>query len=72
MSDQGLRDSDRLEPVAGRDGVWLQDTDTNLMVINGVMVTDRLRVEDLRRVWHERVMQAGGGERYHRFRKSIV
>ncbi|MEM9597122.1 MAG: WS/DGAT domain-containing protein [Acidobacteriota bacterium] len=72
MSDQGLRDSDRLEPVAGRDGVWLQDTDTNLMVINGVMVTDRLRVEDLRRVWHERVMQAGGGDRYHRFRKSIV
>lgn len=61
-----------LEPVAERDGVWLQDRETNLMVINSVLVTDRLGVEDLRRVWNERVMEKDGGEPYARFRRMVV
>lgn len=62
----------RREPVAGRDGVWLQDSSTNLMVINAVFTVDRLDRETFRDLWDERVMQAGGGERFDRFTRRIV
>lgn len=60
------------EPVAGRDGVWLQDSATNLMVINSVFTVDRLDRETLRDLWDERVMRAGGGERFARFARRVV
>lgn len=60
------------EPVAGRDGVWLQDAPHNLMVINSVFTVDRLEREVLRDLWDERVMKAGGGSRYARFSRKIV
>ena len=31
--------------VAPNDAIWLQDTPTNLMVINGVLITDRLDLD---------------------------
>jgi len=58
--------------VAGRDGVWLQDSPNNLMVINAVLTTDRLDVETLRQLWTERVLEADGGERYPRFGRRLV
>lgn len=63
---------EELEPVAERDEVWLQDMDSNLMVINSVIVLDRIDVDDLKRVWMERVMKCDGGERYARFRRMVV
>ncbi len=59
------------EPVAGRDAVWLQDSATNLMVINGVFITDRIDLATVRRTFQERVIEADGGRRYARFRRRI-
>ncbi len=61
-----------LERIAGRDGVWLQDSPTNLMVINSVITLDRIDLETLRELWQKRVMTAGGGRRYARFKKRVV
>ncbi|MEM9293138.1 MAG: WS/DGAT domain-containing protein [Acidobacteriota bacterium] len=57
--------------VTGNDGIWLQDTATNLMVINAIYVLDAIDIETLRQVWDERVMQAGEGETYPRFRMRL-
>lgn len=43
------------QPVSPNDAMWLQDTATNLMVINAVVVLDRLDLEALRAAWRERV-----------------
>ncbi|MDA8018899.1 MAG: WS/DGAT domain-containing protein [Thermoanaerobaculia bacterium] len=61
-----------LEPVAERDGVWLQDRESNLMVINSVLTTDQMTIEDLRHVFLERVVQFDSGVPYGRFRRMIV
>ena len=45
-----------LGAVHPRDGVWLQDSAANLMVINSVMTFDRRDVDTLRRVWVDGVM----------------
>ena len=55
-----------------QDGMWLQDTPENLMVVNAAYTLDRIDVETLRRLWQERVMEAGSGERYPRFSKRVV
>ena len=36
------------EPITANDAIWLQDSDTNLMVINAVIITDHLDVATLR------------------------
>lgn len=61
-----------LEPVAGADAVWLQDSPTNLMVINAVFVTDRLDLATFRRIFGERVLDLEEGRRYARFRRRIA
>ena len=61
-----------LESVAGADGVWLQDSSVNLMVINAVFTVDRIDRDTLLELWDRRVMQADGGRRYPRFKKRIV
>lgn len=66
-----------LERVAGADGVWLQDSPENLMVINSVFTLDAIDLETLRALWEERVMQVrlpqpGGGRRYPRFTQRVV
>ncbi len=58
--------------VEGRDGVWLQDSPANLMVINAVYTLDSIDLEALRRLWDERVMQAGDGQRYPRLKRRVV
>jgi WS/DGAT/MGAT family acyltransferase len=68
----GVVPHSELEPVAERDGVWLQDRETNLMVINSVLTTDKMDIDDLRRLWNERVMDREGGVPYARFRRMIV
>ena len=62
----------RRRRVAGRDGVWLQDSSANLMVIQSVFAVDRIALETFRQLWIERVMEAGGGRRYPRFTQRVV
>ncbi|MBK7349985.1 MAG: DUF1298 domain-containing protein [Gemmatimonadetes bacterium] len=59
------------EPVAGNDAIWLQDSATNLMVINAVITTDRLDVATLREAFRVRVIEAEGGRRYDRFHQRV-
>jgi WS/DGAT/MGAT family acyltransferase len=58
--------------VAGRDAIWLQDTASNLMVINAVFITDRVGVEQVRDAFQRRLLDAGGGHAYARFRHRVV
>lgn len=60
------------ERVGGNDAVWLQDTSTNLMVINGVFITDRIDIATFRETFQRRVIDAAGGTRYSRFRDRVV
>ncbi len=58
--------------VKGYDAIWLQDSATNLMVINAVVIMDRLDLATLRDTFRVRVLEADGGRRYARFRQRIV
>jgi WS/DGAT/MGAT family acyltransferase len=60
------------ERVAGHDAIWLQDAATNLMVINGVFITDRIDLATFRETFQGRVIDAGGGEQYARFRDRVI
>ncbi len=61
-----------LRPVDSADAVWLQDSATNLMVINSILVLDRLDLATFRRAFAERVLGSGEGNRYPRFRQRIA
>jgi WS/DGAT/MGAT family acyltransferase len=61
-----------LTRVAGRDAVWLQDSATNLMVINGVLITDRINLETLRSTFQRRVLDVDGGQRFARFMHRVT
>ena len=58
--------------VAGRDAIWLQDNASNLMVINAVFITDRVGVDEVRDAFQRRLLDAGGGRTYARFRQRVV
>lgn len=57
-------------PVAPNDAIWLQDTATNPMVINGVFVTDRIDLDTFRKLFLERVVNESTGK-YARFRQKV-
>jgi diacylglycerol O-acyltransferase / wax synthase len=58
-------------PVAPNDAIWLQDSATNLMVINGIFSTDRIDVATVRDTFRRRVIEASGNQ-YDRFRQRVV
>jgi hypothetical protein len=60
-----------LEPMAGADGFWLQDSATNLMVINSVLTMDRIGLDEIRGLWQDRVVAAGRGSRFPRFTRRV-
>ena len=60
------------ERIASNDGIWLQDSATNLMVINSVIVTDRLDLETLRRTFQRRVFEGPEPGRFERLRCRIT
>ena len=60
------------ERVASNDAMWLQDTATNLMVINAVFTTDHMDVATFREVFRQRVIEVDGRARFARFRRRIV
>jgi WS/DGAT/MGAT family acyltransferase len=57
-------------PVAPHDAIWLQDSATNLMVINGVFTSDRIDLATVRELFQRRVIQEAGG-RYARFTRRV-
>jgi WS/DGAT/MGAT family acyltransferase len=59
-------------PVAAADAVWLQESATNRMIINGLYTVDRMDLDTLRRLFVERVLAAEGGERWPRFTLRVV
>ena len=60
------------ELVSSNDAIWLQDSDTNLMVINAVIITDQLDVVTLRKTFQERIFEGPEGERFERLRCRII
>lgn len=58
------------QPVAPNDAIWLQDTATNPMVINGVFITDRIDLATFRQLFLERIVNYSDG-RYARFRRKV-
>lgn len=58
--------------VAARDAIWLQDNASNLMVINAVFITDRLSVDQVRDAFRRRLLEAGEGRTYARFRHRVA
>ena len=55
--------------VADRDGVWLQESPRNRMLINTVFTFDRMELEELRELWQSRIMASG---RFPRFKRRVV
>jgi diacylglycerol O-acyltransferase / wax synthase len=62
----------RLEAVQPSDAVWLQDSPTNMMVINAVYTTDHVDLDTARAIFQERVLDKDGGRAFPRFRKRVV
>jgi len=62
----------RREPVAGNDAIWLQDSPSNLMVINAVFTTDRIEIDAVRRAFQTRVLEGEAGRRYFRLTQRVV
>ena len=60
------------EPIAASDAIWLQDSDTNLMVINAILITDRLDPETLRAVFQARIFEGPDPGRFERLRCRIT
>ena len=60
------------EPITANDAIWLQDSDTNLMVINAVIITDHLDVATLRKAFQERIFEGSDPARFERFRCRIT
>lgn len=59
-------------PVAAADAMWLQESETNRMIIHGLYTLDRMDVDTLRRLFVERVLAAEGGARWPRFILRVI
>ena len=60
------------EPVAANDAIWLQDTATNPMVINAVLITDSLDPHALRDAFRRRILEGPEAGRFERLRCRIT
>jgi len=56
------------ERITPNDAIWLQDSATNLMVINAVITTDHLDVRTLRTTFQQRIFEGQDAESFERFR----
>jgi WS/DGAT/MGAT family acyltransferase len=61
-----------VQRIASSDAIWLQDSATNLMVINAVIITDRLDPRTLRRAFRRRVFEGPDPARFERLRCRIA
>ena len=60
------------ERIASHDAIWLQDSTTNLMVINAVIITDRLDLATLRQAFQRRIFEGPEAVRFERLRCRIT
>ncbi len=60
------------EPLAPNDAIWLQDSATNLMVINAIIITDRLDHHTLRSAFQQRIFEGPDATRFERLRCRIT
>jgi WS/DGAT/MGAT family acyltransferase len=60
------------ERIASNDAIWLQDSDSNLMVINAVIITEPVTLTCLRETFQKRVLEPEGSSRFERFRCHIT
>ncbi len=60
------------ERIASHDAIWLQDSTTNLMVINAVIITDRLDLATLRQAFQRRIFEGPEAARFERLRCRIT
>jgi len=60
------------ELISANDALWLQDSDTNQMVINAVIITDHLDVATLRKTFQERIFEGPDPARFERLRCRIT
>ena len=54
------------ERIAPNDAIWLQDSPTNPMVINAVIITDRLDLRTLKRTFQRRIFEGPDPGRFDR------
>jgi len=60
------------EPLASNDAIWLQDSATNPMVINAVIVMDRMDLQTLRDAFRERIFEGPEAARFERLQRVIT
>ncbi len=60
------------ERIASNDAIWLQDSATNLMVINAIIVTDQLDLHTLRATFQRRIFEGPESHRFERLRCRIT
>ena len=60
------------ERIAPSDAIWLQDSDTNPMMINAVIVTDRLDLQVLRGAFRRRIFAGAQAGRFERLRCRVA
>jgi len=58
----------RRERISPNDAIWLQDSATNPMVINAVIITDHLDVRTLRTSFQQRIFEGREARNFERFR----
>lgn len=58
--------------VSASDAIWLQETPENLMVINAVLILDRMDLGTFRKTFQERLLDGEPGQRLTRLRSRIV
>ena len=61
----------RRERIAPNDAIWLQDSATNLMVINAVIITDHLDLRTLRTTFQRRIFEGRDAAAFERFRCRV-
>jgi len=59
------------ERITPNDAIWLQDSATNLMVINAVIITDHLDLRTLRTTFQQRILEGEDSETFERFRCRV-
>ena len=60
------------ERITANDAIWLQDSATNPMVINAVIITDHLDLETLRNAFQRRIFGNPAAGRFERLRCRVT
>ena len=60
------------EPLASNDAIWLQDSATNPMIINAVIIMDRIDLQTLKDTFRARIFEGPEGGRFERLQRVIT